>query len=48
MVWAVNLVTDHFAGLASTLVLPLERTGTVAIATLVWITPNGGALYKVD
>jgi hypothetical protein len=37
MLWTVNLVTDHFAGVASIPALPQELTGTCAIATLIWI-----------
>ena len=37
LVWAVDLVTSNFAGLASVPVLPQELTGTCAIATLIWI-----------
>jgi hypothetical protein len=37
MVWAVNLVTDNFAGVANIPALPQELTGTCAIATLIWI-----------
>jgi hypothetical protein len=37
MVWAVNLVTNNFAGVANIPALPQELTGTCAIATLIWI-----------